>query len=231
MVHAEVAEATKAKGDKPIRRAIERCDEELRKIAGADLFEPQRSRYREILHSWREQLVEHAEKSVQVLRIFDEFNRHVYRASADALMTTLLELALQAAPLSYDERLTGEWASVFQGPTRLIIQRLLKGDTLIGKIFERGDRLVDATHLSGALLTLATSFHKTKGDLTASEERALGEEVCAEIESAAREWGLIPPGGIWHPDSAAYAENTNSWNTGRLEWSSLADGNEYRAPR
>ncbi|HVR96487.1 MAG TPA: hypothetical protein VMW27_07735 [Thermoanaerobaculia bacterium] len=176
-----------------IHKAIDRCDLELRTIADADLFQPQRSHYEQIIRGWRESLMQRADKAVRVLDLMDEFNRHVYRISADNLMTSITELALQTAPLSFYEKKTRQ---AHEGPIRLLILDRLEGHPLVREVFERGDRLVDYTHLSGTLLAVARDYLGKTGELAVMriEHHVTQEEVLEEIETARVIKGLVLPG-------------------------------------
>jgi hypothetical protein len=190
-----------------IRPAIQLCDEELREIKDADIFQPQRNHYTELLLQWRAQLVERAETAMNVLQTLDHYNRHVHRSSADALMTGVLDLVMQAVPISFDEQLnalsgvTAQWREVIAGPTRQLIRKRLEADRRLRDLFDRADRIVDATHLGGSLLTLALSS-LVSTDVPLVESTITLDELFEQIRAAGLERGLTAQvtmmGAAWH---------------------------------
>jgi hypothetical protein len=229
-VLALAAQDQQQRPGRPLREAIERCTAELRVLDARDLdrrdlFEPQRSQYKTILRSWRDQLIGRAEEAAQALETLDLFNSHVFRTSADHLMTSVTELAMQAAPISFDESSSAfdkerEWQSFHEGSTRLLIQRRLEGQPLVRDVFERSDRLVDHTHLSGALLVLARDYLRASGALEITPGITV-EELRYELEDAGRGRGLIPPGdSCWPRGTAAVPDNVRVPGT-RAVWAAI----------
>lgn len=129
------------------------CNEEIRLLEGLPhLVEPQKSHYRFILEQWRSYLDWRGEQAIDLVRLIERFNRHVYRTSADDLMASLTELALRSAPIAFPcpPPRGGEL------PLRLQIRDQIRPFPFTSELFRRGTLLVQGSHLAATLLYLAT---------------------------------------------------------------------------
>jgi hypothetical protein len=118
------------------------------------IFEPQRSKYLEIVERWQDYIQRQQEHPLPMLELVDSFNRHVYQATADDLAASLQELALRTVPLSFADLRESDRASSL----RWLIRRGLHAHPLLLDVYERGIRLVEDAHLSGTLLAVAKSI-------------------------------------------------------------------------
>jgi len=137
------------------RRASEipdECRELLRLLPDLDLFEPQRSRYRQIFEAWLTQMGEDAQFAIDNLDLVEGFNRHVYRASADDLLTVAAELALQTAPMFPGS-----------GPA-LGLREQLQRHPLIYALYDRGTRLAESSQLIEIIITIAGQRARQGGE-------------------------------------------------------------------
>src|SRR5205085_2709095 len=77
--------------------AMRICDEELARLSSNPaLFQPQVRQYQtQIISRWRSEFEQQALRASSLLQVVNRFNRHVYRAQADALMAAVTDLALQ----------------------------------------------------------------------------------------------------------------------------------------
>ncbi len=176
-----------------IKNARDLCDVEIGYVKDrADLFEPQRSQYVEIVKRWRDQVLERAEEAVGVLDVLDRFNRHTYRASSDRLMSSISELAFQTAPL---------WLDRIEGlPLRAEVDRRLAAHPVVRAIFDSGNRLVASTHLAGTLFTVARNYFL--GAAPAARQTTF-KEIQAGLDKfcSFEEVKLIPFSGVAETDS------------------------------
>ncbi len=185
-------------GRSAIQAAIDLCDKTLAELPQAYLFRPKRDHYEQVIRRWRNQLVKQAHEAITVLDMLDQFNRHVYRTSADILMDNLVNLSMQVAPISYVEKVGNDewqqtWQQALEGPLRLLLHRRLRGHPLVQQVFETGERLVESTHLAGALLTVARDYVGKPGELGRRPPTArvvsMGE-IKKSMEEAARRMGI-----------------------------------------
>ncbi|XXX80955.1 hypothetical protein WMF30_19555 [Sorangium sp. So ce134] len=185
------------------------CESAQRMLDTADLFQPQLAHYRQLIGAWRRALYVRGLGAARVLTILDKFNRHVYRTSADGLMASILELAMQAHPISFDEvddSARGRSPhSPSGGPGRalrgLMLHRLkqLDAGSPLRDIFERGDRLVNSTHMATTLLIVARE--RIRRVLSATDVRRENTTVGVireEFETAIGQFGMnwMPLGEI-----------------------------------
>jgi hypothetical protein len=122
---------------------LDECRELLRLLPELELFEPQRSRYRVIFEAWLKQVGEDAQFAIDNLDLVEGFNRHVYRASADDLLTVASELALQTSPMFPGS-----------GPVPGLHEQL-KRHPLIHELVDRGTRLAESSQLIEIIITIA----------------------------------------------------------------------------
>lgn len=172
---------------------MKRCEKALRELGEWDLFEPQRGHYRQIILHWREQIYDRGRKAADALGIFDEFNRHVYRTSADSLMTSVIELCMQAAPLSFADPETR--AKLHTTMLHRVVASGLDEMSLTRELLERADRLVDNTHTAAALISVARDY---LGDSASSEQRGIPVVSPSDVtevlfEAATRVLGMKKP--------------------------------------
>jgi hypothetical protein len=135
------------------REALRQCDQEIQKLlTTVDLFEPQRTQYAAtILRNWRTLSEEPAARAYQLLHVLNGFNRHVYRAQTDALMTRVVDLALQTSPRWFDKGAEAEAATRFHLETRESLSHNPNVEALYNGVFE----IVAESHLVGTLLAVA----------------------------------------------------------------------------
>lgn len=136
----------KTMGEKP-----NECRELLRLLPDVELFEPQRSRYRVIFDNWLNQIGTDAQFAIDNLDLVEGFNRHVYRASADDLLTVASELALQTSP---------KFPGADSGS---LVDEQLKRHPLIHALVERGTRLADSSQLIEIIITIAARRATERG--------------------------------------------------------------------
>ncbi len=202
----------------PIKNASLICEYELERLAEADIFEPQRSQYRQIMIAWRQQIERRAQRAVEVLETIDKFNRHVYRASADNFMNHITELAMQIVPVTY-ERKSYEADSESLGQR---IEKELAGHDLVQAIFKEGVRLVDHTHLAGTLLAVVRDELRDPGRRRAKRKKPAYfeirlKDIKEEIVHAAKDRGLKPE-LAWTTANHPAPGNSALWQTVIREW-------------
>ncbi len=207
--------------DAPDPEASEICEEAIRGLGKADIFEPQRTHYRQIILAWRDHIERRARKAVAVLEAIDKFNRHIYRTSADNFMTNILELVMQVAPLSFDR--------TDSGPLSQRIDKALEnGHPLLREIFRNGTELVEQTHLAGTLLALARYMLQESRDPAAAPLNLCSEvrmdEIETEIKNAAKRFRLEAKslGQGFLPDEEAPGTRA-IWRTVVNEWANNID--------
>jgi hypothetical protein len=162
-------------GKASISNALQLCDQEEEYLENtADLFEPQRTQYVRIIGQWREQIWKRAEDAIGLLDVLDKFNRHTYRASSDKLMSSITELALQAAPL-WSHPSDAKSMRLFRSE----IQQRLTAHPLVRTIFDSGHRLVASTHLAGTLFVVARDYYRASS-APAPRQTSL-EEIGTEL--------------------------------------------------
>lgn len=188
-----------------IQLAIKLCEKTLSQLQQEYLFRPQRDHYEQVIRRWRDQLVKRAREAITVLDVLDQFNRHVYRTSADILMDKIVNLSMQVAPISYVEKFGNEewqqtWHQNVDGPLRLLLRRRLRSHPLVQQVFETGERLVESTHLAGTLLTVARDYVGKPGELGRRPPTARivsMNEISKSMEEAARRMGIRGDGSVW----------------------------------
>ena len=212
----ELGAAMFSRAESPVDQASTYCDEALQGLEEAELFEPQRTQYREIILAWRDQIERRGRRAVAVLEAIDKFNRHIYRISADNFMSNTLELALQTAPLAFDRSSSGPLS-------QQIGQALEEGHPLLLEIFRNGTDLVEQTHLSGTLLALARYMLKKPRSHEELPFQPLHEvrlsEIETEIKNAARRHNLAPAfSGNDFRDAEEAVGTRAIWRTIVNEW-------------
>jgi len=178
----EVGETKPSRPGRP--RALQECSNLEQNLKKADLFEPQQSHYGKVIQTWLGEIERRGQHASALMGILDGFNRHVYRTSADELMSHVTELAMQVAPI--DLNLPDD-EDVF----RLRIGRALNDHSLVKKVFETGIDLVENTHLAGTLLELVRNDMEHPG-VEDTSRTTLGE-LNLIIAEAARYYGLGIP--------------------------------------
>lgn len=208
-------------GDPAGRRASEYCENALLGLEETEIFEPQRSHYREIILAWRDHIERRGTRAVAVLEAIDKFNRHIYRTSADNFMSNALEVALQVSPLAFDT--TGP------GPlSQRIGQALEDGHPLLREIFRNGTDLVEQTHLSGTLLALARYMLQKPRSTEDFPFETLHEvrmsEIRTEIENAAQRHRMrVVFLGDYFLDQEEAVGTRAIWRTIITEWVNNVD--------
>ena len=202
------------------RQASKLCDDALRGLEDTEVFEPQRSHYREIILAWRDHIERRGRRAVAVLEAIDKFNRHIYRTSADNFMSNTLELTLQVTPLAFDRA-----SSV--PLSQQIGSALEDGHPLLLEIFRNGTDLVEQIHLSGTLLALARHMLSKPNSSEEFLFQPLHEvylsEIETEIKNAAQRYNMeLKPSGDGFEStfqSAEEAVGTRAiWRTIINEW-------------
>jgi hypothetical protein len=164
------------------RDALIECDAAQFELLRADLFEPQLSHYQRVILRWREQIYDRGRKAADALAIFDEFNRHVYRTSADNLMTSVVELAMQAAPVSFADRVFRD--NLATTTLRRLVSEGLDPESILRELLERADRLVDNTHTAATLMQVVSEYLGTPQTASLPHAGVSGREARAEIDAA-----------------------------------------------
>jgi hypothetical protein len=189
-------------GEPTIKAAIRHCDDLLEKLSSVYLFRPQRDHYEKVIRNWRDQLFKRALEAVEVLSLLDQFNRHVYRTSADRLLDNVLNLAMQTAPLSLlelDKDLLSKSPKLHSDqPLGHLIRPRLEGFPLIHQVFDATERLVESTHLAGMLLTVARDYIGTSEKvLPRAPSSVKVKDVQESFLEAARRFNLKDEKKTW----------------------------------
>ncbi len=161
---------------------LEECRELLRLLPELELFEPQRTRYRVIFEAWLEHVGEDAQFAIDNLDLVEGFNRHVYRASADDLLTVASELALQTAPM-------------FPGTGPVpALDKQLQRHPLIHELVDRGTRLAESSQLIEIIITIAARRAKEQGASAAVGSVSIPELFALTETVAAQQHLVASPG-------------------------------------
>jgi hypothetical protein len=132
----------------------------------ADLFELQKIQYSVILRNWQSEAEAEAFRALELLSVFERFNRHVYRQRADALMAAAIDLLSQENPrwlqdhreLTFNETMQSGQSSYAQS------------------IYAAASLLVEDSHLLGSLLAAASHSLRRGG-------RVISETTTKMIDS------------------------------------------------
>jgi hypothetical protein len=209
--------------------ALDHCDEWMKDMDHVELYEPYRSRYRQIFTEWRASVQRRAREAVEMLALVEGFNRHVYRVSADDLRAVTTELALKAVP-AFPRRGGSEM------PHPEGLHKALAEHPLIREICERGLRLAEDSQLISILISIAridpTSDRRTtappspriqpKDQETSNAEKLRLSLLVEVLERVTRQAGLKPEQccetqtgnleDVWVPGTAAV------WQAILQEW-------------
>jgi hypothetical protein len=207
------------------QQASKLCDETLAKLDKADLFEPQRTHYRQVILAWRDHIERRARRAVAILDAIDRFNRHTYRTSADHFMSSVLELVMQTAPLPFRSA-RSDRSKPGQSLRQRVDDVLANGHPLLREIFIHGTELVEHTHLAGTLLALARDMlQQRRGSESSPGSAPPGErsyevtlqEIKTEIENATERFNLSL-GPVAFPENEEALGTRAIWRTVIHEW-------------
>ncbi|MCB9610511.1 MAG: hypothetical protein H6716_28235, partial [Polyangiaceae bacterium] len=128
----------------------------LSETTNTDRLEEHRAHLRSLVEATRTSLDalqgERAREAAALMGMLDRFNRHVYRTSADRLLTAVLNLSMYLSPPQHWEEFRGE------RPGRSLPDELRQSHPQFAEVFSAGRQLVEQTHVTSILVGLAQSY-------------------------------------------------------------------------